>query len=45
MCCFMLFVGLVLYIILAMSDPFQGMLDTRPVSLEYVLESLQGHSG
>jgi len=32
------FVGVVVYLILAMSDPFQGTLCVDPAPLEYVLE-------
>ena len=35
-----LFVGLVLYLILALSDPFQGI-GVQPTSFEYVIEKLQ----
>jgi hypothetical protein len=36
-----LFVGLVLYLVLAMSDPFQGSFGVEPVSFEYLVETLQ----
>jgi hypothetical protein len=35
------FVGLVLYLILAMSDPFQGDIGVAPTSFEYLVEKLQ----
>ena len=34
------FVGLVVYLILALSDPFQGVIAVAPTSLEYVLEEM-----
>ena len=34
------FVGLVVYLILALSDPFQGAMAVAPTSLEYVLEEM-----
>jgi ABC-type tungstate transport system substrate-binding protein len=39
------FVGLVLYLILAMSDPFQGGLGVDPTSLEHLVESLRSVNG
>lgn len=35
------FVGLVLYLILALSDPFQGDIGVAPTSFEYLVEMLQ----
>ena len=35
------FVGLVLYLVLAFSDPFQGDLGVAPASFEYLVETLQ----
>jgi hypothetical protein len=35
-----LLIGLVIYLILAYSDPFQGATGIEPVSLEYVLEQI-----
>jgi ABC-type tungstate transport system substrate-binding protein len=35
------FVGLVLYLVLALSDPFQGEIDVTPTSFEYLVETLQ----
>lgn len=34
------FVGLVVYLILALSDPFGGVMSVAPTSLEYVLEEM-----
>jgi hypothetical protein len=42
---FTLFIGVVIYLILSMSDPFQGSLSVNPAALEYVLERMQGHGG
>jgi len=36
-----LFVGLVLYLVLALSDPFQGDIGVSPASFEYLVETLQ----
>ena len=36
-----LFVGVVLYLILAMSDPFQGTIGVDPAALEYALEQIK----
>ena len=38
-------VGLVLYLILAYSDPFQGMIGIESTSLEYVLERMRSEPG
>jgi len=38
---FTVFVGLVLYLVLALSDPFQGYLGVAPTSFEYLVETLQ----
>lgn len=38
-------VGLVLHLILAYSDPFQGMIGIDPTSLEYVLERMRSGPG
>jgi ABC-type tungstate transport system substrate-binding protein len=35
------FVGLVLYLVLALSDPFQGDIGVAPTSFEYLVETLQ----
>jgi len=35
------FVGLVLYLVLAMSDPFQGSFGVAPAPFEYLVETLQ----
>ena len=35
------FVGLVLYLVLAMSDPFQGDIAIAPTPFEYLVETLQ----
>ena len=35
------FVGVIIYLMLAMSDPFQGSFAVDPTPLEYVLESMQ----
>ena len=35
------FVGLVLYLVLAMSDPFQGDIGIEPTVFEYLVETLQ----
>ena len=35
------FVGLVLYLVLAMSDPFQGDIGVAPTSFEYLVDTLQ----
>ena len=35
-------IGLVIYLILAYSDPFQGATGVDPVSLKYVLQQIQG---
>jgi len=35
------FVGLVLYLVLALSDPFQGDIGVAPASFEYLVETLQ----
>jgi len=35
------FVGLVLYLILALSDPFQGDISVAPTAFEYLVETLQ----
>ena len=35
------FVGLVLYLVLAMSDPFQGNFGIAPAPFEYLIETLQ----
>jgi hypothetical protein len=35
-----LFVGLVLYLVLALSDPFQGDIGVAPTSFEYLVETL-----
>jgi hypothetical protein len=34
-------VGLVLYIVMALSDPFQGGIGVAPTSFEYLVETLQ----
>jgi hypothetical protein len=36
-----LFIGMVLYLILAMSDPFQGRIIIDPTSFEYLTEALE----
>jgi hypothetical protein len=36
-----LFIGMVLYLILAMSDPFQGAIIIDPTPFEYLVETLQ----
>ena len=35
------FVGLVLYLVLALSDPFQGDISVAPTAFEYLVETLQ----
>lgn len=35
------FVGLVLYLVLALSDPFQGYIGIVPTPFEYLVETLQ----
>ena len=35
------FVGLVLYLVLAMSDPFQGSFGVAPAPFEHLVETLQ----
>jgi hypothetical protein len=35
------FVGLVLYLVLALSDPFQGDLGVAPTAFEYLVETMQ----
>ncbi len=35
------FVGLVLYLVLALSDPFQGDIAIAPTPFEYLVETLQ----
>jgi len=40
-----LFVGLVLYIVLALSDPFQASFGIAPTSFEYLVETLQSEIG
>ena len=35
------FVGLVLYLVLALSDPFQGDIGVNPTAFEYLVETLQ----
>ena len=35
------FVGLVLFLIVKLSDPFQGDISVDPTSLEYLVEQLQ----
>ena len=37
----MLFIGLVIYIILAMSDPFQGAIIIKPAPFEYLIEAFE----
>jgi len=39
------FVGLVLYLILALSDPFQGGFGVSPDTFEHLVETLQSESG
>ena len=39
-----LFVGVIIYMILAMGDPFRGALSVDPVPMEYTLETIQGES-
>jgi hypothetical protein len=36
-----LFVGLVLYLVLALSDPFQGDIAVSPAAFEYLVETMQ----
>ena len=36
-----IFVGLVLYLVLALSDPFQGDISVAPTAFEYLVEALQ----
>jgi len=38
---YMVFVGLVLYLVLALSDPFRGDIGVAPTSFEYLVEALQ----
>ena len=38
---FTMFIGVVIFLILSMSDPFQGTLGVDPEPLEYVLERIQ----
>lgn len=40
-----LFVGLVLYLILALSDPFQGGIGVDPTTFEYLVEKMRDESG
>ena len=35
------FVGLVLYLVLVLSDPFQGEIGIAPTPFEYLVETLQ----
>lgn len=39
------FVGLVLYLILALSDPFQGGIGVDPATFEYMLETMRARNG
>jgi hypothetical protein len=39
------FVGAVLYLILALSDPFQGDTGIEPTSLELLVEAMRSHNG
>jgi hypothetical protein len=36
-----LFIGLVVYLVLALSDPFQGSFGVAPTPFEYLVETLQ----
>ena len=36
-----LFVGLLLYLILALSDPFQGGMGVEPTTFEHLVEKMQ----
>ena len=40
-----MFVGLVLYLILELSEPFQGAMSVDPTTLEYLVESLRAQIG
>ena len=37
---YMIFVGLALYLVLALSDPFQSGIGVAPTSFEYLVETL-----
>ena len=38
---YMIFVGLVLFLIVKLSDPFQGDIGVAPTAFEYLFETLQ----
>ena len=38
------FVGLVLYLVLQLSDPFRGDIGVAPTSFEYLVETLQSET-
>jgi hypothetical protein len=44
-CMYTLFVGLVLYLILALSDPFQGGFGVDPTTFEYQVEKMRAELG
>ena len=42
---YMVFVGLVLYIVLQLSDPFQGDIGVDPSAFEYLVDKLKSELG